>query len=125
MNWNQSACGNDSFILKTARFGLSFYLQLDYFVKYDKIIEQTFEILTGGAIRMRVGDTAYIVESNRIIREVKIIRCSGGIFLVKFPDTGGGIQVKRHRLFATREEAENSIAKPIEKKKTNPYKYWH
>ena len=67
----------------------------------------------------------YIIESNRIIREVKIVRCSGGIFLVKFPDTGGGIQVKRHRLFATREEAGNSIAKPIEKKKTNPYKYWH
>lgn len=74
---------------------------------------------------MRVGDTAYIVESNRIIREVKIVRCSGGIFLVKFPDTGGGIQVKRHRLFATREEAESSIAKPKEKKKPKPYEYWH
>lgn len=72
---------------------------------------------------MRVGDTAYIVESNRIIREVKIIRCSGGIFLVKFPDTGGGIQVKRHRLFATREEAENSIVKPEKKKIVSPYKY--
>lgn len=54
---------------------------------------------------MKVGDIAYIVESNRIIREVKIVRCSGGIFLVKFLDTGGGIQVKRHRLFATKEEA--------------------
>lgn len=72
---------------------------------------------------MRVGDTAYIVESNRIIRDVKIIRCSGGIFLVKFPDTGGGIQVKRHRLFATREEAENSIVKPEKKKIVSPYKY--
>lgn len=74
---------------------------------------------------MKVGDMAYIIESNRIIREVKIIRCSGGIFLVKFLDTGGGIQVKRHRLFATSEEAENSIAKPKEKKKPNPYEYWH
>lgn len=123
MNWNQSACGMNNHISKTARFGLSFYLQLDYFVKYDKIIEHTFEILTGGIIRMRVGDTAYIVESNRIIRDVKIIRCSGGIFLVKFPDTGGGIQVKRHRLFATREEAENSIVKPEKKKIVSPYKY--
>ena len=123
MNWNQSACGNDSYIFKTARFGLSFYLQLDYFVKYDKIIEQTFEILTGGTIRMKVGDVAYIVESNRIIREVKIVRCSGGIFLVKFPDTGGGIQVKRHRLFATKEEAENSIVKPEKKMITSPYKH--
>ena len=74
---------------------------------------------------MKVGDMAYIVESNRIIREVKIVRCSGGIFLVKFPDTGGSIQVKRHRLFATWEEAESSITKQEEKKKTNPYEYWH
>ena len=74
---------------------------------------------------MKVGDVAYIVESNRIIREVKIVRCSGGMFLVKFPDTGGGIKVKRHRLFATREEAESSIAKPKEKKKPNPYEHWY
>lgn len=74
---------------------------------------------------MKVGDMAYIVESNRIIRKVKIVRCSGGIFLVKFPDTGGGIQVKRHRLFATREEAENSIEKPEKKKVANPYEHWY
>lgn len=70
---------------------------------------------------MKVGDVAYIVESNRIIREVKIVRCSGGMFLVKFSDTGGGIQVKRHRLFAAKEEAENSIVKPEKKKITSPY----
>ncbi len=60
---------------------------------------------------MKVGDTAYIVESNRYVREVEIRRCSGGMFLVRFTDTGGGIQVKAHRLFATREEAEKSIEK--------------
>ena len=31
---------------------------------------------------MKVGDTAYIVESNRYVREVEIRRCSGGMFLV-------------------------------------------
>ena len=54
---------------------------------------------------MKVGDTAYIVESNRYVREVEIRRCSGGMLLVRFTDTGGGIQVKAHRLFATREES--------------------
>ena len=64
---------------------------------------------------MKVGDTAYIVESNRYVREVEIRRCSGGMFLVRFTDTGGGIQVKAHRLFATtREEAEKSIEKAPE-----------
>ena len=41
---------------------------------------------------MKVGDTAYIVESNRYVREVEIRRCSGGMFLVRFTDTGGGIR---------------------------------
>ncbi len=66
---------------------------------------------------MKVGDTAYIVESNRYVREVEICKCSGGMFLVCFTDTGGGIQVKAHRLFATREDAEKGIIeRPVEKK---------
>ena len=41
----------------------------------------------------------------------------------EFKDSGGGIQVKAHRLFATREEAEKSIEKAPETKKVrgNPY----
>lgn len=35
---------------------------------------------------MKAGDTAYIVESNRYIREVKIIRINGDMFLVRFTD---------------------------------------
>ena len=50
---------------------------------------------------MKVGDKAYIIESNCTIREVQIKRCSGGLFLVRFTDSGGGIQVRRNRLFAT------------------------
>ena len=71
--------------------------------------------------------TAYIVESNRYVREVEIRRCSGGMFLVRFTDTGGGIQVKAHRLFATREEAEKSIEKAPETKRVrgNPYDRWY
>ena len=40
--------------------------------------------------RYKAGDTAFIVESNRFIREVEVRSCSGGIFLVKFKDNGGG-----------------------------------
>ncbi len=65
---------------------------------------------------MRVGDKAYIIESNRTIREVEIKRCSGGLFLVRFTDSGGGIQVRRNRLFATHEEAEQSLPKPSPQK---------
>ena len=45
----------------------------------------------------------------------------------EFKDSGGGIQVKAHRLFATREEAEKSIEKAPETKKVrgNPYDRWY
>lgn len=47
---------------------------------------------------MKIGDTAYIVESNRYVRKVEICKCSGGMPLVRFTDTGGGIRVKAHKL---------------------------
>lgn len=49
------------------------------------------------------------------------------MFLVRFIDSGGGTQVKAHRLFATREEAEKSIEKAPETKKVrgNPYDRWY
>ena len=76
---------------------------------------------------MKIGDKAYIIESNCTIREVQIKRCSGGLFLVRFTDSGGGIQVRRNRLFATHEEAEQSLPKPSSAKKpiSNPYDYWY
>ena len=53
------------------------------------------------------GDTVFIVESNRFIREAEVRSCIGGIYLIKFKDNGGGIKLKEHRLFATKEEAED------------------
>ena len=55
------------------------------------------------------GDTAFIVESHHFIREVKIIKCSGGMYTIKFIDSTGGIKVREHRLFSSKEEAESSI----------------
>lgn len=55
---------------------------------------------------MRRGDNAYIIESSRIIRPVRILSCSGGLYLVKFLDSGGAIRVHPDRLYATREMAE-------------------
>lgn len=78
---------------------------------------------------MKIGDIAYIVESNRSVREIKIVRYSGGLYLVRFTDSGGGIQVRENRLFPTQELAENSIKRTntTEKKKVprNPYDYWY
>ena len=44
-----------------------------------------------------IGSTAYIVESNRIIREVTIVKRNGNFYIIRF-GTRGGIQVRSNRL---------------------------
>ena len=65
------------------------------------------------------GDTAFIVENNRIIREVKVINTSGGFVTIRFMDSHGGIKLRESRLFPSKEEAEASLPK-----KTTPRSQW-
>jgi hypothetical protein len=71
------------------------------------------------------GDKAYILESNRLVIEVVIKRCSGGLYMISMP-SGGAIQVKKHRLYATAEDAEKALPKKEEKKPVHklPYDYF-
>ena len=62
--------------------------------------------------KYQVGDIAYIVESNRFIREVKITKYIAGSYIIKFVDSGGGIRVHESRLFPTEEDARNTIKSP-------------
>lgn len=73
------------------------------------------------------GTSAFIVESNRLIREVTIKRRSGDFYIVKFADSNGGIQLRGNRLFATREDAEKTIpnVKGSRKRHRSPYEYLH
>ena len=63
--------------------------------------------------KYNVGDTVYFVESQRIIRAAKIIKCGGGFYTMKFVDAdgSGGIRLRENRLFGTKEKAEKSIQK--------------
>jgi hypothetical protein len=81
------------------------------------------------AAGFKPGDKAYIVESNRIVRQCTVIRVNAGMYLIRF-ENGGGIQVKAHRLFASQEEAEHSVTimKKAATKPTgfrSPYDYVH
>ena len=60
-------------------------------------------------------DTAFIVESNRIIRKVKIRNYAAGLYLVQFEDSTGGIKVRESRLFPSEEEARATLPQPKEK----------
>lgn len=61
--------------------------------------------------QLKTGDTAYLVHSNRFIREVTVTRIDGyGICSVRFTDAAGGIRVRINRLFRTKEEAEYQMS---------------
>lgn len=77
-------------------------------------------------MKYKVGDTVYLIESNRLIRECTVKRASGNSYVVRFAN-GGGIQVKEHRLFASQEEAESSLpVKEVAKPRYRSlYEYWH
>ena len=55
------------------------------------------------------GDTAFILESRRFLREVKILAAKGSIVSLRFTDANGGIKVHESRLFPTRQAANDGI----------------
>ena len=57
------------------------------------------------------GDTAFIVESSRFIREVRVLMIAGGFATLQFADSDGGIKLRESRLFPTKEAAEASLPK--------------
>ena len=63
------------------------------------------------AQKYKEGDIAYIVESNRFIKEVMIKKYAAGSYIIKFMDSDGGIRVHESRLFSNVDEARNSIRK--------------
>ena len=63
--------------------------------------------------RFQPGDKAFIVVSNFMIREVDVLRYSGGFVTIHIIDDythgRGRINLRENRLFATKEEAAASI----------------
>ena len=60
----------------------------------------------------KINDIAYMIESNRYIREGKIIHISGDLITFKFLDCmGGATKIKVHRLYPTEEAALAAIGK--------------
>ena len=74
--------------------------------------------------KLEVGDKAFIIESNRIVREVIVLKRSRDFFTVRFVEnTSGGIQL---RLFSSKEEAQSCLPKKQVQKRTgfrSPYDY--
>lgn len=73
--------------------------------------------------KLSVGKHAFLIERNRIIREIVIIKEVYGLFTVQFVDSKGAMRVRRNRLYETEKETEMYM---IDKRKTgykSPYEY--
>jgi len=75
----------------------------------------------------KTGSTVFLIESNRLIREVTVVRRTGDLYVVRFKDSNGGIQVRGTRLYPTREDAERTVpnVKGSKKGYRSPYEYLH
>ena len=77
--------------------------------------------------KLEVGDNAFIIESNRIVREVIVLKRSRDFYTVRFVEnTSGGLPLRASRLFISEEEAENCIPNKKVQKRTgfcSPYDY--
>ena len=74
--------------------------------------------------RLEVGSHVFIIENNRIITEVVVAARRGDFYTVRFLN-GGAIQLRRSRIFSTREEAETKIPARAEEKRKfrSPHDY--
>ena len=73
-----------------------------------------------------MGETVYLVESCRRVREVRVWGRSGPLYTVRFSDTGGGIRVRGDRLYLTREAARASLQREKEARPPQVAPgYWH
>lgn len=62
--------------------------------------------------RLDIGSHVFIIEGNRIITEVVIAKQQGNFYMVRFLG-GGAIQLRRNRLFTTKEDAEQALPKNL------------
>lgn len=78
-------------------------------------------------VKLEVGSSGYIIESNRIIINVTVIARQGEFYVLRMP-TGGAIKLRRGRIFLTREETEQHLPQKVQAQKTfhrSPYYYGH
>lgn len=61
--------------------------------------------------RLEIGSHVFIIESNRVITEVVVTANRGDFCVLRFPSGGGAIQLRKSRVFASKEDAEMQLPK--------------
>lgn len=74
---------------------------------------------------IREGQTVYLVESCRRVREAVVLSRSGGLYTIRFTDTGGGIRVRADRLHPTRDGTAAQVRQQNVPSQLIRPGYWH
>lgn len=74
--------------------------------------------------RLDIASRTFIIESNRIITEVVVVKRQGDFYTVRFYGSRA-IQLRRNRLFSTKVEAEQVLPKKSKHSYRSPYDYVH
>ena len=58
--------------------------------------------------KFKLHQIVYMIVSGKKIKEMVVMKYSGGFYVVRYRDTGGGLRVRESRLYATKAEAEKA-----------------
>ena len=56
--------------------------------------------------KFKLHQIVYMIVSGKKIKEMVVMKYSGGFYVVRYRDTGGGLRVRESRLYAPKAEAE-------------------
>ena len=71
--------------------------------------------------KFSVGQHVFIISNNSYVMEMVILRITGEFYTLRSVNQGSGTRLKKHRLYATKEEAQKILDK--ENKKRNQHNF--
>lgn len=61
--------------------------------------------------KYNIGQKVYIIENASFVKEVIIVGFASGFYTIKYPNGKGAFRVRESRLYATEQEAKQSLRK--------------
>ena len=66
--------------------------------------------------KFTVGQHVFVISNNSYVMEMVILRISGDFFTLRSVNQGSGMRLKKHRIYATKEEAQKVLDEEIKKR---------
>lgn len=61
------------------------------------------------SLNLKNGEIAYIVENNRFVRKVTVLKANNDFLTIRIENSNGAIRVRKSRIFTTEKDAAASI----------------